>query len=188
MIQIKPTSTLGQEKKDHTSISNHAGRLFLEYKEPSANLVDHFRAEHRAMSYDLDLIESCKNAGIPINTLHPIEKYLSMIEEKYPTKGGRINLSSLLDYKYSKASSENTPLDFCNFAESIPNLNDNDSNITYIGDSLTDNAYTVRSSDLQAFICAIVDIPQSHYLFRSDLSWCISLSFENDMEFARISV
>jgi len=140
------------------------------------------------MSYDLDLIESCKNAGIPINTLHPLDKYLNMIEKKYPTIGGRINLSSLSDYRYSKADSENTTLDFCKFVKSIPNLNDNDSDVIYIGDSLTDHAYTVKSSDLQAFICTIVDIPQSHYLFRSDLSWCINLSFENDMEFARLSV
>lgn len=139
------------------------------------------------MSYDLDLIESCKKTGIQINAPHSLEQYLEIIDQKYPTIGGRIDLSSLPDYKYSRANPENIHLDYCNFVKSIPNLDDDDSEIIYIGDSLTDHAYTVKISDLQAFLCAIVDIPQSHYLFRSDFSWCINLSFENDMEFARLS-
>lgn len=100
--------------------------------------------------------------------------------------GSRIDLSSLPHYKYARATPEHIQRDYCNFVKSLPDLEDDDSEIIYIGDSLTDHAYVVKSADLHAFLCMIVDIPQSHYLFRSDFSWCINLSFENDMEFARL--
>lgn len=140
------------------------------------------------MSYDSDLIESCSRKKILPVSLGLADSLFESIENVYPISGSRLNLSSLNDYRHARAASENTSLDFLMFVKSLQTLINSTDNIIYLGDNLTENAYLIKNENLMDFISCITDIPQAHFLLAEDLSWCISLSFENDMEFGRISM
>ena len=57
--------------------------------------------------------------------------------------------------------------------------------VIYLGDNLTDYAYIFLLRDLNKIIHKLLSIPEQHYIINSNMSWCIFISLENDVEFAR---
>lgn len=72
------------------------------------------------------------------------------------------------------------------FIEPLQGLIAKTSELIYLGDNLTENAYLTSNTNLIKFISCFIEIPQSHYLLAKDVSWCINLSFENDIEFGAL--
>ncbi|WP_249672578.1 hypothetical protein [Pseudomonas abieticivorans] len=138
------------------------------------------------MSYDSDLIDLCRRKKIHVSNLGPADLLFELIEKKYPFSGNRVAFCKLNNYKYAKTSNNRAISDMVQFIEPLQGLIAKTSELIYLGDNLTENAYLTSNTNLIKFISCFIEIPQSHYLLAKDVSWCINLSFENDIEFGAL--
>lgn len=138
------------------------------------------------MSYDNFLIESCENSKIELENLGGVDFYIEKIESKYPFKYNRIDFGLLKNHKFKKITDENLSFEYKKFFYSVSKFIEDYTEFIYLGDSLTENAYSFKKEFFESFIEKITEIPQSHYIFSKDLSWCINFSFENELNFGSI--
>ncbi|WP_300627830.1 hypothetical protein [Pseudomonas sp.] len=58
-------------------------------------------------------------------------------------------------------------------------------NVIFIGDA-TDNAYSIKCRDLMQSLHIFSNIPQHTYILQKQLDWIACISFEGDIDFAKI--
>ena len=137
-------------------------------------------------NYDRDFINMSKTI-LTENDLKIINSdfYFDLINDKYPFMGNRIDFKKLNNNKYYKLDDTNVLNEASKIILNIINENNlnTEERIVYIGDSLTEQAYEFKLKNLVILLPFILDIPQHHYFIPQNFAWCLTISFENDLEF-----
>ncbi|AIN14539.1 hypothetical protein [Yersinia pseudotuberculosis] len=135
------------------------------------------------MTYDQELKLDCANSNIALIELGDAVDYFNSLEAKYSLKYNRVDFSLLDKHIHMKANGNDLATDYQSFIIGLFDSIKCYSDIIYIGDNLTESAYKLHLSFLIPFVSKIAEIPQSHYFFPDDYSWCLNFSFEDDMDF-----
>jgi len=139
--------------------------------------------------YDKELIEQLNVLGKDIIAIEidAADRYFELLNIRFPIAGTKINWDGFSsDCKKTAIYSEQT--DFSDFIANIQNScncwKNDEEDIIYIGDSLTENAYKLFFSDLISFFNLINEIPQHHYFLNENGDWCLCLDTSNYLDFS----
>lgn len=135
--------------------------------------------------YDNEIIRNIEKFKLGRIDKNSSDYYFDILNENFPVLGTQINWS-MVGVFYKKIEYEKIKLDFYNYVLYIKNnflLKEIDEKIIYIGDSLTENAYSFTFEDIIKFWDFVIDIPQHHYFIHPEGNWCISINMTNDFNF-----
>ncbi|MGV2913525.1 rhs-associated protein [Bacillus safensis] len=137
-------------------------------------------------SYDEDLIKDLKLKDLlKYVKVHKNPKiYLDLIEQKFDFAGSKIDWLQTNKH-YSKSSNHESLLSdaLLFITELKEKYLDNNLQVIYIGDNLTEFGYQFGLKHLKELLVYFLDIPQHHYFISLEGDWCICISFENDLDF-----
>lgn len=114
------------------------------------------------------------------------EPFFDRLGKSYPMAGSKIDWTKVngsVERSENDRRKENSA--FRDFFIEILNSENLRGDAIYVGDSLTDSAFCGDVVDFESALMEILEIPQHHYFFSRDLSWCLSLTMEGDMAFGR---
>ena len=127
-----------------------------------------------------DLLESSINYVKLNNDTH--DNLVSHINENFPFIGSKIAWSSLPNRASHAKNIINRAIE--EISEKAKHLKI--AEITFIGDSLTENAYQFHTSDLKKIIMIFSEIPQHAYFFSEQFSLIGCISSEGEIAFSVI--
>lgn len=138
------------------------------------------------MSYfDEELTADLKAFDISFDILSESE-HASMVSEingKLPFSGSKISWNILeKSINFGLASSN---LAISQLAEKIRKVTDDD--LVFISDSACDDAYAIDSKHVCQALKIFSELPQHTYVVSKSLSWIACVSFEGDLDFAKLS-
>ncbi|GLF90793.1 hypothetical protein Saga11_20520 [Bacillus safensis] len=137
-------------------------------------------------SYDEDLIKDLELKDLlkSVKVHKNPEIYLDVIEQKFDFAGSKIDW--LQTNKHHSKSSNNESLlpDALLFITELKEKYlDNNLQVIYIGDNLTEFGYQLELKHLEELLVYFLDIPQHHYFISLEGDWCICISYENYLDF-----
>jgi hypothetical protein len=139
--------------------------------------------------YDEELIDRLRELKIHVIEYgaNNTEMYFDLLNARFPVTGTKIDWDSIFS-KCKKTAKYTIPTDFSDFIQEIkkdcPQWGNEDEDIIYIGDSLTERAYNISFAQLVDFFKLINEIPQHHYFLNKNADWCLSLDMSNDIDFS----
>lgn len=108
------------------------------------------------------------------------DTFVSSINEKLPFSGSKIAWSKIQNsMSYAKNEKDQAFMDISNKIRDL-----NTSEIIFIGDSLTENAYRTTTARLENILQIFSDIPQHTYFFSDSLSFIGCISSEGEINFS----
>lgn len=136
------------------------------------------------MSYlDDEIINNFKkmNVKFSISSEADHDLLVKVINETLPFSGSQIAWSSFKESTYVGPSSAHVTLE--KLVKKIKTATER--NVIFIGDA-TDNAYSITLSDLMHSLQYFSKIPQHTYILQKQLDWIACISFEGDVDFAKL--
>ncbi|MFE5473760.1 rhs-associated protein [Bacillus safensis] len=129
---------------------------------------------------DLELQDLIKSVKVHKNP----EIYLTLIEQKFAFGGSKINWLQTNKHHSKSSNNESLLSDALLFITELKEKYlDNNLQVIYIGDNLTEFGYQFELKHLEELLVYLLDIPQHHYFISLKGDWCICISFENDLDF-----
>ena len=134
--------------------------------------------------FDKEIITDLKTHNIGFQTLTDAEHKIIVheINKKIPFS------SSKIDWKILKNSHiffyEPLSIAALQLAEKIREVSDG--NLIFVGDSACDEAYSIAPESLEQALKLFSELPQHTYILQSSLNWIACISFEGDIDFARL--
>ena len=136
--------------------------------------------------YDIELhreLSKILKNDFVVDDIYP---YFDKMNKLFPVKFDRYHLEKLHNYEILRWDGINYD-DLSLFIHNVIKENriNEEEIVIYLGDNLSDYAYIFLLRDLNKIIHKLLSIPEQHYIINSNMSWCIFISLENDVEFAR---
>jgi len=136
--------------------------------------------------YDNELLDNLNEISVGKMLVDRSAYYFfDVLNKEFPICGTQIDWSNIRLF-YKKLRDENILSDFtsCISYLRINHLNKQDVlTIVYIGDSLTEYAYSLSFNDIEEFFSLVNEIPQHHYFMDANGTWCISVNMTGDFNF-----
>lgn len=137
------------------------------------------------MSYfDEELVADLKDSDIGFDIISEAEhsSMLRRINEKVPFSGSKVAWKHLeASINFGLASSVSA---VSHLAEEIRNVTDED--LIFIGDSACDEAYSIGLKHIDKVLRIFSELPQHTYIVPKSLAWIACISFEGDLDFAKL--
>jgi len=147
--------------------------------------LDSKRFEDMKTSYDNDLIDvlatEISNGVITVD--ESSDRHFSTLAATFPLSGARIDWSAVPGAIESVAVGDKELESFMGFFEMACEGLDDDEILTYVGDGLTNCAYSGPIGVLRRHLAEFMSIPQHHYFVGPECKWCMTFMFEGDMAF-----
>lgn len=107
---------------------------------------------------------------------------VSKINENVPFSGSKVAWNNLeTSFNFGFASSD---LSISTLAKEIQKLTND--NPIFIGDSACDEAYSINLIHIEKALRVFSEIPQHTYIVSKSLAWIACMSFEGDLDLARL--
>ncbi|MFP7344114.1 MULTISPECIES: rhs-associated protein [Bacillus] len=138
------------------------------------------------ISYDEGLIKDLelKNLLKSVKVHKNPEIYLNLIEQKFAFGSSKINWLQTKKHHSKSSNNESLLPDTLLFITELKDKYlDNNLQVIYIGDNLTEFGYQFELKHLEELLVYFLNIPQHHYFISLKGDWCICISFENDLDF-----
>ena len=139
----------------------------------------------KKMSYfDEKLTTELRFHGIQFTTLHPSDhtSIVREINEKIPFSGSKISWTKLK--KSINFGHELQDLAFSRLSNEIQKVADD--TIIILSDSVCDEAYCTNTEHLEKTLRIFSEIPQHTYITSKSLTWIACISFEGQLDFAKL--
>lgn len=137
-------------------------------------------------SYDDELVKDLvlNELNKCVKVMENPETYLNLIEQKFEFSGSQIDWSQTNKHCSKESDNESLPTDARLFITELKEkyLNNN-VQVMYIGDSLTEFGYQFDTKDIEKLLVYFLNIPQHHYFIPLEGDWCLCISYENYLDF-----
>ncbi|MCM2988278.1 rhs-associated protein [Bacillus safensis] len=112
------------------------------------------------------------------------EIYLDLIEQKFEFDGSKIDWSQTNNHHSKNSNNESLLPDALLFITELKEKYlDNNLQVIYIGDNLTEFGYQFELKHIEELLVYFLDIPQHHYFISLEGDWCMCISYENYLDF-----
>lgn len=111
------------------------------------------------------------------------DKYFAQLGAMFPTFGSKIDWEEIPG-STEEVAKEDEYIESCsNFFIRMCEKNSLSGRVILVGDSALESALIMPVNILKLCLKQVLEIPQHHYIFAEDYSWCISFAMEGDMAF-----
>ena len=111
------------------------------------------------------------------------DKYFAQLGAMFPAFGSKIDWKEIPE-SIEEIAKEDEYIESCsNFFMKICEKNGLGGRVVLIGDSAIESALIMPVDVLKLCLKQVLEIPQHHYIFAEDYSWCMSFTMEGDMAF-----
>lgn len=121
-------------------------------------------------------------AGL-IEVIPSSEAIISRVSATFPFVGSKIDWRELTCHRHARTEAKNISLDFSNFLVGVCDQVGQEAPAIHIVDGNVVCALRASIWTFQQNLNPILKIPFHHYFFSEDLSWCVALTMEGDMDF-----
>ncbi|MBY0185860.1 rhs-associated protein [Bacillus altitudinis] len=112
------------------------------------------------------------------------EIYLDLIEQKFEFDASKIDWSQTNHHHSMNSNNESLLPDALLFITELKEKYlDNNLQVIYIGDNLTEFGYQFELKHIEELLVYFLDIPQHHYFISLEGDWCMCISYENYLDF-----
>lgn len=109
-----------------------------------------------------------------------------LLGRRYPVLGSKIDWKRLPDSIVKSLGCDGSiALEFSGFFNDVCRKENLDGHVFYVGDSATDFAIKGSVSSISESLKVLLEIPQHHYFVGENGDWCMCVTMEGDMAFAR---
>ncbi len=110
----------------------------------------------------------------------------SALANRFPPSGSKIDWASIPNsIEDCEGDAARQPERFSEFFDEMCRRFRLEGPVLYVGDSSTDFTLEGSTAAMRRAVPELLQIPQHHYFVGPDCSWCISMTMEGDMAFAR---
>lgn len=133
--------------------------------------------------FDEEFTQQLAAENIPSRVLLPAEEetLTHAIISHFPFSSGRIRWDAIPGSVHFENDGEANLKALSSLVKST-----GAANVIFIGDSLTEIAYSINTKHIDAALKLFLEIPQHNYALPEDLSWIACMSMEGYMDFGAV--
>ncbi|MEK4846067.1 rhs-associated protein [Bacillus sp. FSL W8-0183] len=137
-------------------------------------------------TYDEDLIKDLELKDLLncVKVNKDPEIYLDLLEQKFEFDGSKIDWLQTKNHYSMNSNNESLLPDALLFITELKEKYlDNNLQVIYIGDNLTEFGYQFELKHIEELLAYFLDVPQHHYFISLEGDWCMCISYENYLDF-----
>ncbi|EKF33716.1 hypothetical protein [Bacillus xiamenensis] len=137
-------------------------------------------------TYDEDLIKDLELKDLLncVKVNKDPEIYLDLLEQKFEFDGSKIDWLQTKNHYSMNSNNESLLPDALLFITELKEKYlDNNLQVIYIGDNLTEFGYQFELKHIEKLLAYFLDVPQHHYFISLEGDWCMCISYENYLDF-----
>ncbi|WP_353855161.1 rhs-associated protein [Bacillus sp. Bos-x628] len=137
-------------------------------------------------TYDEDLIKDLELKDLLncVKVNKDPEIYLDLLEQKFEFDGSKIDWLQTKNHYSMNSNNESLLPDALLFITELKEKYlDNNLQVIYIGDNLTEFGYQFELKHIEELLVCFLDVPQHHYFISLEGDWCMCISYENYLDF-----
>ncbi|TYS31780.1 rhs-associated protein [Bacillus pumilus] len=137
-------------------------------------------------TYDEDLIKDLELKDLLncVKVNKDPEIYLDLLEQKFEFDGSKIDWLQTKNHYSMNSNNESLLPDALLFITELKEKYlDNNLQVIYIGDNLTEFGYQFELKHIEELLFYFLDVPQHHYFISLEGDWCMCISYENYLDF-----
>ncbi|MFJ5963272.1 rhs-associated protein [Bacillus sp. NPDC093026] len=137
-------------------------------------------------TYDEDLIKDLELKDLLncVKVNKDPEIYLDLLEQKFEFDGSKIDWLQTKNHYSMNSNNESLLPDALLFITELKEKYlDNNLQVIYIGDNLTEFGYQFELKHIEELLVYFLDVPQHHYFISLEGDWCMCISYENYLDF-----